>query len=278
MKTFITAIMVTILVVWVGLTPVLAQRGPRGPRTDAAGLRTLPGRVLAVNPRAQTAQLALYFLAPNSDAPGKVPDEMAQMAAKMKAYADQLRQQGKGPAADKLMEHVRKLLCWRELGYTVTDWAQLPIFGMRATSLDQIAKGDRVLLTIEVEGNPPPDAVPARGPLAKDIEQLPAQAEDNIKRMLNPTSKRRVYFEISGEVVDTKPLTVRAEGNTIRIDAPDRFRYIRRVQLSPRDVRPGNRVRALVQVGPGPEIRAVRQLNMLADNAEIDWGAEDGGV
>ncbi|MHB0939529.1 MAG: hypothetical protein ACYDCO_09745 [Armatimonadota bacterium] len=269
MKTFIAAVVFAILVLGIGLLPAMAQRGSRG---DAGGLRSMPGRVLAVNPRAQTADLALYYLAAGPDAPGKVPDEMAQQAAALKRMADQLRQQGKKDRADQLMEQVKKLLSWRELNYT-TNLAQTTIIGTRIGGLDKIAKGDKVKLTIQVDGNPR-DA--EQGELTANVEQLAPQAEDSVERMQDARDKRRTFFTIVGEVVDLKPLTVRAQGREIRIDTSDRFRYVQQVELTPRDVKAGNRVRALVQLGPGPQVRAVRQLLMLGDNADIDFGSDDG--
>jgi|GEM_PF-2337555 len=268
MKTFIAAIVLAILM-GIGLPPALAQRG--GDDT-----RTLPGRVLAVNARAQTAELALYFLGPGPDAPGKVPDEMARQAANLKELADQLKKQGRDDKANQLMEHVRKLLCWRELNYTVTDWAQIPIFSARNTTLDQIKKGDRVLLAVKVEGNPPPERVPERAELNRDVEQLSPQAEESIKRMQDPGEKRRVFFEIAGEVTETKPLTVRSGKTTVRIDTADRYRYLQRVVLAPRDLRAGNRIQAVALLAAGPRVRAIRQINVLPDNAEFDFGVDGG--
>lgn len=265
MKIIIAANVFAILIL--GIMPALAQRGDT---------RALQGRVLTVNARAQTAELALYFLAPSSDAPGKVPDEMARQAASLQALADQLKKQGKNDKADQLLEHVNKLLCWRELNYTVTNWAQTPIFGVRTAALNQIAKGDNVLLTVEVEGNPPPDRVPDRATLARDVEQL-AQADDHIKRMPDPGSRRRVFFEIAGEVTGTAPLTVHSENTTVQIDGTDRYRYIQRVPLTPRDIRAGNRISALAQLAAGPQVRAVRQINVLPDTAEFDFGTDDSG-
>jgi hypothetical protein len=273
MKTFIAAFVFVILL-GIGLLPGLAQRGPKG---DAGGARAMPGRVLAVNTRAQTAELALYFLAPGPDAPGKMPDEMARQAASLKALADQLRKQGREDKANQLMSHVKKLLCWRELNYSVTNWAQTPIFGVRNTSLDQIMKGDKVLLAVKVEGNPLPEGVPASAELNRDVEQLAPDANDAIKRMQDPGNRRRVFFEIRGEVTDTKPLTVRSGNTTVQIDTPDRYRYLQRAPLTPRDIRAGNRIQALVLLGAGPRVSAIRQINVLPDNAEFDFEAAEGG-
>lgn len=271
MKTCIAVVIFAILTLSIGVLPAMAQRGSRG---DAGGLRSMPGRVLAVNARAQSADLALYYLAAGPDAPGKVPDEMAQQAAALKSMADQYRQKGKPDRANQLMEQVNKLLSWRELAYTINNWAQTTIIGTRIGSLDQIAKGDKVKLTIQVDGSPR-DA--EQGELNANVEQLAPQTEDSIERMQDARDKRRTFFTIIGEVVSLKPLTVRADGKEIRIDTSDRFRYVQRVELTPRDVKAGNRVRALVQLGAGPQVRAVRQLLMLGDNAEIDFGTDDGG-
>jgi len=266
MKKYIAVVIFSILTLSVGLLPAMAQRG------NAGGSRSMPGRVLAVNARAQTADLALYYLAAGPDAPGKVPDEMAQQAATLKSMADQYRQKGKADRANQLMEQVNKLLSWRELDYT-TNLAQTTIIGTRVSGLDQIAKGDKVKLTMQVDGSP---QTAAQGELNSNVEQL-TQAGDSIERMQDPGNKRRTFFTITGEVVGLKPLIVRAQGKEIQIDTSDRFRYIQQVELTPRDVRAGNRVRALVQLGAGPQVRAVRQLLMLGDNAEIDFGADDGG-
>jgi len=269
MKTFIAAIVLAILMLGVGLLPGLAQRG-------GGDTRSLPGRVLAVN-RGQTAELALYFLGPGPDAPGKVPDEMARQAASLQELADQLKKQGRDDKANQLLEHVRKLLCWRELNYTITDWAQTPISGVRNTSLAQLKKGDRVLLAVKVEGNPPPDRVPARAELNRDVEQLSPGTDDAIKRMQDPGEKRRVFFEIAGEVTETQPLTVRSGKTTVQIDTADQYRYLQRILLTPRDLRAGNRIQATALLGAGPQVRAIRQINVLPDNAEFDFGMEDGG-
>lgn len=270
MKTFITAV-VFVTVASIGLLPALAQQ--RGSsRSDAGGSRNLPGRVLAVNARGQIADLALYYLAAGPDAPGKVPDEMAQQAAALKRAADQYRQKGNKEKADQYMQQVNRLLSWRELNYTA-NLAQMTIIGMRMSNLGQIAKGDKVKLTIQVEGNP---RDPAHGVLTANVEQLAPQAEEGIERMQDARDKRRTFFTLTGEVVNLKPLTVRVRGKEVRIDTSDRFRYVQRVELSPRDIKAGNRVRAQVQLGPGPKILAVRQLLLLGDN-EIDFGTDDGG-
>jgi len=222
------------------LLPAYAQRG--------GGETRMPGRVLEITPGTLVTRIALYYKAA-ANAPGEVPAEFAQQAARMKEYADRLKNENKTVAAEKLYSLIQELLRWREIDSVVTNWNQVEVIGLRKASLNDIKKDMKLRLTIEVTGQQSPDAIPVQGTLCKDITQTGQKVDNTLRGYQDSTSRRSTFYDLVGDVVDLNPLTVKVGNSKIRVNTPVQYGFYKLEQMTPRDLRPGDRLITSVQTG-----------------------------
>ena len=259
MKTRFAAILILIAGLCL-LLPAYAQRG--------GGETRMPGRVLDITPGSLVTRIALYYKAA-VNAPGEVPAEFAQQAARMKEYADRLKNENKTEAAEKLYSLIQELQRWREIDSVVTDWSQVEVIGLRKTPLSEIKKDMKLRLTIEVTGQQSPDAIPAQGSLCKDITQAGPKVDNTLRGYLDSTARRSMFYDIVGDVADLNPLVVKVGNNKIRVNTPVQFGFYKIEQMTPRDLRPGDRLITSVQTGVNRV--TIKRLLANPDHGELPF-------
>jgi hypothetical protein len=245
----------------------LSQDGPKA-APGTAYKRACPGRVLEVDQRRQQARLVLYLRVESPDAPGKIPDEMAQQAAHLTAQMQQLEQAGRAVDVARMRAHINELLRWREVELKVTAGDTTPLVTMRRLPISQLAIGDRLRLNVMVDGELSPQVWPTRGLLVKDAMQIGNRIPYMVKRLPAPPRLRSTFFEMVGDVVNLNPLVMQVGQQTIQLQVSQQVGVLQQIPISVRDLQPGARVTAMVRMKGPLEIAEINRVLVIPPNTD----------
>lgn len=243
--------------------PVLAQ--------GARQRNGMPGRVLAVDAGQRQLTIALYVKAANPDAPGKVPDEMARQAAGLSRQAERLETQGKTVMAKNMRSLIDELLSWREVELRLTLSDQR-LLGIQRNALTEIATGDTVGTEVSISGALPTGKAPLQTTQAKDVMQVAATAKPSLRVLDGDPRIRTTFLRVVGRVTATEPLTLDVDGRTVRITASPSYAFIRSTTITPRDVKPGQRI---IARGSAPRANAIHTLLVFGENVEMPFAPDE---
>ena len=256
--------------------PVNAQDGPatdNGPLPP--GNRPVTGKIVAVDPAQRMVRLVLFMRVPRSDAPGRVPAEMAQQAASLSEQATLLEQQGRRNGAERFRRQIEELLCWREIDQVMTNVDAGAIIGIRRATFDELSKGMHLRCVAGVNGRVPPGAIPERMTLAKDALQAPGHPLPVIRRVNGELNLPRTFFELVGDVTDTNPLILQIGDRSVQVDLPPEYGFLQVVPQEVRDLHPGTRVLARLVFNPATRTHLVKRLAVMLYRAETPFAADD---
>jgi len=242
------------------LLPVVAQQ-----QQPAGAMRFLYGRVVSVDANRQLAQVILLSHVTNLDAPGKVPDEMAQQAAALTVQATRLETKGK--SAQRLRQQIDKLLHWREIDQTIATNIT-PLSGVQRVSLDQVTLRMRLRASVSVNGTLADQVVPDHATATKDIVQVGKRVSPIIRRLPAVSRNDSTYFEVVGEVVQLNPLTLAVQGKTIVIATPPQVSFVQQTPITARDLTPGQRI--VVRAGMVNDLKVASLNRMLVLSLHSD--------
>jgi len=250
--------------------PAFAQRA------GAGRISTLKGKVVDV--RRQNVRLMLYVHAPSADASGKVPDELAQQAARLIAQANELERRRKSPRlVQQLREQADELQRWREIEYNLTATANIPIIGIQRLPLSAVPLGIRVRLSAFAEGAVQDNQIPERLTLNSNLTQVGAHVKDQYKRLPQPARLRNTFFELVGEVVNVTPLTLRIDDRNVEILPNPTTQHLFSKQLpgTIQDLQPGRDIFVRAQMGNWSEIDRITRVLLPLDGRQPPSPEED---
>ncbi|MHB9134484.1 MAG: hypothetical protein ACYDBB_25715 [Armatimonadota bacterium] len=272
-------LLLLVLLLIAAVAPLMAQKGrdttSRG--HDSRLPQVLNGTVLSVDLGKQQITLAFYKHVSSPDAPGKVPDEMAQKAATLIANAKRLERDGKTDDAQRQRRIAAELLSWREIQQVITGSQRIPVTGLRIGPISQIEKGAMIRVEVVAEGTVSRDQLPQRVVLFRDAEQVGEQIPAKVIRQQADPKANRTFLMLIGQVTDIQPLKLKVNGQSVQVDTPQHLRYLYRVPITARDIQPGQRVTAIVQMRNETAIENVKRLTVLFPGTE-DLIGRDGDL
>ncbi len=247
-----------------------------------------------------TVTLKLLIQAENPNAPGKVPDEMAQQAAQLQKQADDLETEWRTrnvPMPQKVLESIRKMrqfagdmLRWRESEETITsiDNPLVPIEAVKRLPFAQLILGQRLRIAGRFEANTTPAgrADPATIVLPDSVTVIrDANVVSNdvpLKVQLTqsdatPRTAPRVFCEIVGDVVSIDPLVLQVNAKDqpveqkVKVITSRQYGVVQRLPLAITELQPGQKIRAKVTMNPANklDVLSIQQITVLA-NAGIE--------
>lgn len=230
----------------------------------------LMGKVLEVKQNPPQLRLGLYLLAASPDAPGKVPDDMAKLAAELAAQATALEKQRKHAMAARLRQKVDELLRWRQVEYTVSPTPRQPvnIMALRRSTFENLALGTSLRLQASVAEVVPETEIPKSVTVMKDALQVAGKLPPSVRRMVVP-GQRITFYDIVGEVVGVKPLRVRTLNNTVvQVATPPEFGVLQLTSITPREIPQGQEVMVQADVKPDLTIQRILRVVVLFTKLE----------
>ncbi len=256
----------------------LAQGPGRGDRPRDT--QVLTGNVLEVNAAQRSFTIALRVKANDPNAPGKVPDELAQKAAQLSDELKQAEAKKETRRVERLRRLIQELLCWREVQRTVTPADKVMLVGSRRVPLSTLAVGMRIGVPVRVEGEVADDLVPAKASVIGDIAILNGlENVTSVRRQgLMPGKKPVTFLQVVGIVTATAPLTLRIATDSMVLDVPTHFMARQNVPIGPQEIQPGLRLFAEVQLRKETEIVGIRYINVLFFKPDTPLPAEATGV
>ena len=230
--------------------------------------RFLPGQVVTVDVNQQLAHVMLYSHVSSTDAPGKVPDEMAQQAAALSVQASHLESKGKIANARRLRQHIAELLRWRSIDLTIST-SGTPLIGLQRLSVDQIALHMRLHASVSVASALADGVTPDKAVLMKDAIQVSKRVTPIIRRLPAVQHAGSTFFDIIGEVVQVNPLILAVQDKTIQIDTPPQFACVQQVPITARALAPGQCVFARVTMENELKVTAMNRLLIMFTRSDL---------
>ncbi len=246
--------------------------------TVSPGL-TLQGKLLGVDTSQQTITVELYAQAPNPDAPGKVPDEIAQRIAEMSARVNELgRHKGRRQLLQQLNNWIAKAQCWREIEYTIIADDHVPVVGVKRLPLAMATQNARVRCSAFVEGVLPDGQLPGIVILNSNLRQVGVHTAERLTRLPPPTRRTvRTFFELVGEVTNTSPLTVQVNGQSVVVNQNPKAAHLF-VQQRPVtfvDLHPGDDIFVRAQMASWSQVTKINRLFLVYDGSKLPIPGED---
>lgn len=251
-------------------------------------------------PPLTTAALKLYIIADDPNAPGKVPDEMAQQSAELQKKADEIEAEWKGRKEvmptrvtdylRRLRQQASDLLRWRETDSTITsaDVPAVPIEVIKRMTFAQLTVGQRLHIVGRIggdKGNPgrttptpmPAPAIPESVMLIRDASVVSADTPLQVQ-LTQPTTTagggqyRVAYYDITGDIVSVDPLILQvntkdaAVAQKIQVTTSRQFAVLQRVPLAITDLQPGAKISAIVTLNPNNKllVDSIQQIKVLS--------------
>ncbi len=246
-------------------------------------------------PPLTTAALKLFIIADDPNAPGKVPDEMAQQSAELQKKADEMEAEWKGrkeaiPA--KLTEYLRRLrqqavdlLRWRETDATITsaDVPAVPIEVIKRMTFAELTVGQRLHIVGRLggaeRGNPgrPTPAIPESVTIIRDANVVGADVALQVQ-LTQPMTQtggnayRVAFYDITGDIVSVEPLMLQvnakdaAVAQKIQVTTSRQFAVLQRVPLAITDLQPGAKISVIVTLNPNNKllVDSIQQIKVLS--------------
>ncbi|HOF87609.1 MAG TPA: hypothetical protein PLZ36_05825 [Armatimonadota bacterium] len=255
-----------LLILLAGMT--LAQRPGPGPgnepRRAPDGTQVVKGSILDVDLTQRSVRIALHLKVTDPNAPGNVPDELAQKAAVLQREMRQAEQQGENLRVQRLQRLIRELLSWREVHHVITAQDPVKLIGSRRVALATITPGMHVGLPVRVEGDAPEGQVPAAATLIGDVIILPDDDTDTARIQGRAPGREKItYMHLVGIVTAVNPLTVKVKDTTVTIKAEPQFSARQSVPITAKDLQPGLPLFAQVQLRNETEIVRLNSINVL---------------
>jgi len=242
----------------------LAQRPGEGPRRGPDGAQTVRGSIVEVNLGQRYVKIALQVKVTDPDAPGKVPDELAQKAAVLQREMRQAEQQGEKLRVQRLQRLIVELLSWREVPYTITAQDPVKLTGSRRVPLSTITAGMSIGLPVRVEGDVREGEVPAKATLIGDVFILGDDAQETVRvQGRSPGREKTTYLHLVGTVTGVNPLTVKVKDTTVTIQAEPQFFARQSAPITAKDLQPGLPLFAQVQLRNETEVARLLSINVL---------------
>ncbi len=285
MKIYFAILLIVLsAVLLVSVTPTFAQRpnggpyrGGKSPKPDQPrpAAPAIPGKILVVDAAQRQVRVLLYLRVMNPDAPGRVPDEMAQQAAALSGQAKKLEDSGRAEDARRIRRHIEELLRWRESEQVVPLDDHAMMVGLRRCEFNQVTK-DTILRVLTVaSGDLPASGTPDHVALTRDASQVSENSTPLIRRLPTAPRTRTVYYEIIGQVTNNNPLILLVDDKSVQVDTPPQFAAILQTPVTVRDLQPGQRVLARVQLGGGGGVQRVKRLLVLLYRPDTPFGPEE---
>jgi hypothetical protein len=301
------ALFIAVLLLTVFTLPGTAQLPvPGGPPPPPPLPTALFGRVLSVSEiykngaPIQQANLALLVRADTPDAPGKVPDDMAQQAAQMRTMADDMEhpyKDAKRPippdVADKarrLRDMATELLRWRQIDRTIDSTTAPPIEGVQRVPLDDVPIGIRVHVFARATKPVPPGQIPTDHLLVtKDVVHVSPGTATLLRRQTD-VSGRNTFFELVGDVVKANPLTIVVGANAdagagavqnglkLEFETPEHLGLIERIPQVVSDLFPGERFSAAVKMKSALDLDTIQRLLVFINVDAVSINDDERGV
>ncbi|HEY3378783.1 MAG TPA: hypothetical protein VGL77_14950 [Armatimonadota bacterium] len=284
------------LVWWIGLLlvcltamPVLAQR------QDPAMAKSVTGKILTVDVAKGEFTVGYLIQVDNPDAPGKMPDDMAQQATTLADQAAQLdaqvaqmeeratsleqagaterakrtraEQQDRMKRAAQVRQQVEQCRRWRLTERVVT--ATTPIFGNDRLTLAQVPVGTRLMMMVSVEGTVADSTtLPTTVTLNSDPTEAGKTTAPPFRQFPVVKGTGKTFYTLTGTVVTADPLVLDVNGNHIQIDNPAHRVFLKQKRLTCAELQPGWRVFSRVQLNATFEIQAVLHIMVAPNNNE----------
>lgn len=294
-----TALMLTGLLA----LPVLAQRNGMGrPGNREAGSRMpMPpfpsrGRVLSIDLDRMTARVSLAVRIDDANAPGKIPELIARMAAQLAASIDRMTQQialleeqGRDVEAEKLAnflprlrEKVDETRHWRDIETVTAPDTQ--IHGWLKSPVATIPAGTMVRFLGSVDGKVDPAVKPEEVALVTDINkvEMPRTPENMLPIKPPPVMPdtrgkhgdppaQKTFFFVVGRIATVDPFVVRVNGADVRVINPAKRMYLHREALALKDLQPNSLIRYAEIESDGKTVTRVKSIvvNTFPDEPEI---------
>lgn len=271
-------LLIFILLLTTGAT--LAQGPGRGDGDRPRDTQVLTGSVLEVNAAQRSFTIALRVKVSDANAPGKVPDELAQKAALLADELKQAESRNESRRAERLRRMIQELLSWREVQRTVTPADRVMLVGSRRVPMSTVAVGMRIGVPVRVEGTVDDGQVPPKATVIGDAAIFNGLENNTFVRRqgLMPGKNPVTFLQVVGVVTATAPLTLRVEDATIQLEVPAQFQARQNVPIGPKDVQPGLPLFAEVHLRKETEIVGIRYINVLFFKPDTPLPAEATGV
>jgi len=249
-------------------------------------------------PALTTATLKLYIIADDPNAPGKVPDEMAQQAAEMQKRADKLEADLKAKSDTiparysdylrRMRQSASDLLRWRETDGAITsaDVPAVPIEITKRINFADLTVGQRLHVVGRIggdRGNPgrstptPAPAIPDSVMLIRDALVVGTDVALQVQ-LTQPAPQaggiayRVAYYDITGDISSVDPLVLQvnakdaAVAQKVQINVSRQFAVLQRVPLAITDLQPGAKISATVTLNQNNKllVDSIQQIKVLS--------------
>jgi hypothetical protein len=256
------------LLLAVMLVPLLAQRGG-GVRETTTGPTMVSGRIVEINREQRTLRIAVLVQVSDPNAAGKVPDELAQKAAALAQEADRAAAEGKAVRAQMLRQQVAKLLSWREVETTITpDADRVSVHALRRVAASTIKEGMRITFNARFDGMLTAEQMPARVTQTSDARILNNDEGTTFVRIVGKPMPQTntTFLEVTGLVTGINPLVVSVNDTSIQVGDNERYSAQQITPIDGREVQPGQRIYAQVQLKNETTITRVHRVVIILMN------------
>lgn len=228
----------------------------------ANGAKTIYGKVLGIDAPTKQASIAFAVHVSDPNAPGNMPEELAQQATTLADEAAQLEQKGQIATAQRLRKHIEEIRHWRAVEATI------PLAGIRVYSanhypLDSAPQGLVLRVMVSVENPLSSVALPSVVTLNKDATVvMDKHPHPLIRQMPAVPGARKTFFQLVGVVKSVQPLVLDINGLTVQVDNPQNHQFVQQQPISFEDIRPGQKVSASVIMDGELTIGQIRSLTI----------------